>query len=143
MEEASPARIRLVALVVLLGLGALLAVVAIATGGSDEPGKAAPLRVELFPGTNGPEVVVYVPPQHNRPEVAGNRSTVRIECTGAGGRVLAKGPRRWPFTDTDDGTTDAHVHLQVAAARVDDIERCRLADTDPALEGPVDDVNIR
>jgi hypothetical protein len=143
MEEASPARIRLVALVVLLGLGALLAVVAIATGGSDESGKAAPLRVELFPGPSGLEVIVYVPPGHNRPEVAGNRSTVRIECTNAGGRVLAKGPHRWPFTDTDDGTTEAHVHMQVPAERVDDIKRCRVADTDPALAGPVADVNIR
>ncbi len=141
--EGSPARIRLVALVVLLGIGALLAVVAIATGGSDEPAKAAPLRVELFPGPKGLEVVVYVPARHNRREVADNRSTVRIECTDGGGRVLAKGPHRWPFTDTDDGTTEAHVHLQVPEERVDDIERCRLADTDPALGGPIADVNIR
>jgi hypothetical protein len=141
--EASPARIRLVALVIFLGVGALLAMVAIATGGSDEPERAAPLRVELYPGPKGLEVVIYVPPRHNRPEVADNRSTVRIECTDASGRVLAKAPHRWPFSDTDGGITQAHVHLSLPQDDVADIKRCRLADTNPALQGPIADVKIR
>jgi hypothetical protein len=140
---APAARIRLVALVIFLGIGAVLAVVAIATGGSDEPERAAPLRVELIPGTAGLEVVIYVPARHNRPEVAGNRSTVRIECTDARDRMLAKGPHRWPFTDTDGGVTAAHIHLPIPEEDVEDVKRCRLADTDPALEGPITDVNIR
>jgi hypothetical protein len=140
--DGSPARVRLVALVIFLGVGALLAVVAIATGGSGGD-KTAPLRVELYPGSSGLELVVYVPDRHNRPEVAHNRSTVRIECTDASGRVLAKGPHRWPFTDTDGGITEAHIHLPVPADDVKDVTRCRLADTDPELQGPVTDVNIR
>jgi hypothetical protein len=142
-RPASAARVRLVALVVLLGVGALLAVVAVVTGESEKPARAAPLRVELYPGPKGLEVVIYVPPRHNLPEVAHNRSTVRIECTDARGRVLAKAPHRWPFSDTDGGITQAHVHLPVPADKVGDVKRCRLADTEPALQGPITDVKIR
>jgi hypothetical protein len=132
----SDARVRLVALVILLGIGAVLGLVAVLAGGSDEP-SSAPLRVELYPGTSGLELVVYVPDEHNLPEVAGDRSAVSVECTDANGTVLAKGRHRWPFTDTDNGTTEAHVHQPIPAKDVGNVARCRLADTAPALAGRV------
>jgi hypothetical protein len=74
--------------------------------------------------------------QHNRPEVADNRATVRLECTDAGGAVLVSGSHRWPLTDTDGGITEAHIHQPVPADDVEDVESCRLADTEPELRGP-------
>ena len=121
---------------VLLAVGAALGVVAVMAGGSDEP-SSAPLRVELYPGTSGLELIVYVPEEHNRPEVAGDRSAVSVECTDASEAVLVRGRHRWPFTDTDNGTTEAHVHQPIPAKDVDRVARCRVADTEPALEGRI------
>lgn len=141
-QSGSAARVRLVAFVIFLGIGGLLAVVAVVAGGSDE-GSVGRLRVELFQASTGADLVVYVQDQHNRPEVADNRSTVRLECTDAGGAVLVSGSHRWPLTDTDGGTTEAHVHQRVPADDVEDVESCRLADTDPELRGPVTDASLR
>ena len=143
-RPGSAARVRLVALVVLLGVGAVFALVAVMAGGSgsDEP-ESAPLRVELLPGVAGLEFVIFVSDKNNRPEVADNRSTVRVECVDASGVVLAKSIRRWPFTDTDNGTTEAHVHQPIAADKIDQVARCRLVDTDPALQGPISEASIR
>ena len=141
-RAGSAARVRLVALVVLLGVGAVFALVAVMAGGSDEP-ESARLRVELYPGVAGMEFVIYVSDKHNRPEVADNRSTVRVECVDASGAVLAKSLRGWPFTDTDNGTTEAHVHQPIAAEKIEKVARCRLVDTDPALQGPISEASIR
>lgn len=138
----SDARIRLVALAVLLGVGAVLAVVAVLAGGSNERDSAG-LRVERFPAATGVELIVYVEARDNQPEVAGGRRNVRVECADANGRVVAEGRHRWPFTDTDGGTTDAHIHQPVPTGRAEEVRRCRLADTDPALQGPVTEVSIR
>ena len=138
----SAARVRLVALAIFLGVGAVLAVAAMVTGGSDERASGG-LRVERYPGPSGIELVLYVEAEDNLAEVADNRSTVRVECVNASGAVLVKGRQRWPFRDTDGGTTDAHVHQQVAAPAVGDVKRCRLADTEPLLQGPVTEASIR
>jgi hypothetical protein len=142
-QSGSAARVRLVAFVIFLGIGGLLAVVAVVAGGSDERDSVGRLRVELFPAPTGGDLVVYVQDQHNRPEVADNRSTVRLECADAGGAVLVSGSHRWPVTDTDGGTTEAHLHQRVPADDVEDVESCRLADTDPGLRGPVTDASLR
>jgi hypothetical protein len=59
--------------VIFLGIGGLLAVVAVVAGGSDERDSVGRLRVELFQAPTGADLVVYVQDQHNRPEVADNR----------------------------------------------------------------------
>jgi hypothetical protein len=133
--------VRVVALVVLLAIGVALALVAVVPGQSD--GRTARLRIELFPGPTGLELVVYVPARHNRPDVAANRSTVRLACADATGEVLVEGVHRWPFMDTDDGTTDPHVHQSVREQDVGAVRRCRVLDTDPALEGPLAKASIR
>jgi hypothetical protein len=89
----STARVRLVALAVLLGIGAVLAVVALLAGGSGE-GHGAGLRVERFPTPDGLELIVYVTEADNQPDVVGGRSSVRVECADAGGQVLVRGEHR-------------------------------------------------
>jgi len=142
-DRARPdARVRLIALAMLLSIGAILAVLAIVAGGSGERDSAA-LRVERFPAPTGLELIVYVEDHDNQPEVAEGRRSVRVECVDAEGRVVAAGRHRWPFTDTDGGTTDAHVHQPVPPERADMAERCRLPGTNPALQGPVGEASIR
>jgi len=110
----------LVALAALLGVGTVLAVVAILAGGSGEPESGA-LRVERFPAPTGLELIVYVQAADNQPDVAGGTPSVRIECADPGGRVVLRGNHPWPFTDTDAGTTD-----------VDRVASCRLPGTEPS-----------
>jgi hypothetical protein len=133
--------VRLVALVVALAIGVVLVLVAVVPGESGE--RTARLKVELFPGPTGLELVVYVPARHNTPDVARNRSTVRLVCADAAGDVIVEGAHRWPFRDTDRGTTEPHVHQPVREEDVGAVRRCRLLDTDPALQGPIAAASIR
>jgi hypothetical protein len=130
-----PARTRLVALVVLLAVSVPLGVVAVAGSGGDGEEEDAGLRVERSAGL--PELIVYVEPGVNTPERTGGRRTVTVECVDPDGRVLASQDEAWPFTDTDQGTLDPHMHMAVNPARIDDVERCRVDATEPLLEGPV------
>jgi hypothetical protein len=68
---------------------------------------------------------------------------VSVECEDAGGRVLAQGNHPWPFTDTDGGTTDAHVHQRVPDAAAGAVTLCRLAGTDPELQGRITEGGLR
>jgi hypothetical protein len=127
------ARTRVVALAVLLALAVPLVVIAAAGSGDDaEPGG---LRVERAKGA--PQVVIYLEdPAVNTPETNRGRSSVSIECVDGGGAVVFNGKERWPFSDTDGGRFDPHVHVFVRPDRLDTIESCRLRGTDPPLEGP-------
>jgi hypothetical protein len=127
------ARTRLVALAVLLAISVPLVVIAVAGGGSggDEP---AGLRVERSKGV--PEVVIYLEdPAVNEPDTNHGKRRVAIECLDAGGTVVFRGEERWPFSDTDGGVFDPHVHVSVEPAALEKVARCRLRDTDPPLEG--------
>jgi hypothetical protein len=137
------ARGRLVALAVLLGVGGVLVVVALLAGGSGGGSESSTLRVERYPTPEGIELIVYVEAADNRAEVAGGESRVSVECEDEGGRVVARGEHRWPFRDTDDGTTDAHVHQRVPAAAAAVVTRCRLPGTDPELRGRITDGSLR
>jgi hypothetical protein len=130
MEGAS--RARLVALAVVLAISVLLVAVALSSGGDDpDPGG---LRVERTPGV--PEIVVYVEDRDaNRPETADGAARIVLECVDGDGQVVWSSRESWPFTQTDEGVLDPHVHLRMEPARVERIERCRLDDTDPPLEG--------
>ncbi len=132
MEPA--ARTRLVALAVLLAISVPLIVIAVAGGGSDEGGGDA-LRVE--PSNRGlPEVVLYLEELDlNTPETAGGANRVEVECSDRDGAVVLRGAERWPFTDTDGGQFDPHVHVTADASVLGTVSRCRLLGTDPAIEG--------
>ena len=130
MEDAS--RTRLVALAVLLAVAVPLIVIALAGGGSSD--EASGLRVEPSPGA--PEVLIFVDdPADNEPETNGGRDVVRIECLDEGGAVVFRTREPWPFTDTDGGKFDPHVHVFIPPDALAQVERCRLRDTDPPLEG--------
>jgi hypothetical protein len=128
-----PARTRLVALAVLLAISVPLIVIAAAGGGSDDEGSG--LRVE--PSREGaPEILIFVDdPEVNEPGTTGGAKQVRIECVDEGGAVVLRDRKAWPFTDTDGGMFDPHVHVFVNPDVVQRIESCRLRGTDPPLEG--------
>jgi hypothetical protein len=108
-------------------------VIAAAGGGSGEDD--AGLRVERAKGT--PEIVVYLEdPELNEPGTNRDRPRVGVECLDAEGTVVFRGRERWPFSDTDGGRVDPHVHVFVPPDRLNAIASCRLKGTDPPLEGP-------
>jgi hypothetical protein len=130
-----PARTRLVSLaVVLLLVSVPLVIVAASSGGGEDEPKGS-MRVER--STERPELILYLTGELNRPERAANRETVTVECVDGDGRVLATEQERFPFTDTDQGTLDPHIHLTLDAAQIGEVERCRLGGTEPLLEAPV------
>ena len=141
--SGTAARGRLVTLAVLLGVGAVLVVVALLAGGSGGESERSSLRVERTPTPEGTELIVYVEAADNRAELAGGESRVSVECEDEGGRVVAQGNHPWPFTDTDGGTTDAHVHQRVPDAAAGSVTRCRLSGTDPELEGRITEGGLR
>ena len=122
---SSATRVRLVALAVLLGVGAVLAVgrswLEVRTEAT-----ARDCASSASPTADGLELIVYVAEADNQPDVAGGRSSVRVECADAGGQVLFRGGHRWPFTDTDNGTTDPHIHQRIPASAADAVARYRL-----------------
>ena len=131
MEGAS--RTRVIALAVLLALLVPLTIIAVAGSGSgddEEPG----LRVERAKGI--PEVVIYLEdPGVNEPETNRGRPNVRIECMDDSGAVVFDTNERWPFSDTDGGRYDPHVHVFVPPDQLSVVASCRLRGTDPPLEG--------
>jgi hypothetical protein len=129
----NPSRTRLIALAVLLALSVPLVIIALAGSGSDDEGGG--LRVETTRGT--PELVIYVEDVNaNEPRTNGGRGSVRIECLDEAGAVVFSTSERWPFTDTDGGRFEPHVHTFVPPDALPTVTRCRLKGTDPALEGP-------
>jgi hypothetical protein len=132
MEGAS--RTRLVALAVLLAISVPLVVIAVAGGGS---GDAEASGLRIVPSTQGsPEVVIYLEDAGvNELETNHGKRQVTIECVDGSDRVVFNGRERWPFTDTDGGLYDPHVHVVMEPAALEQVARCRLKDTEPALEG--------
>ena len=121
---------------VLVAVAVPLVVLALASGGgeeSDEPDTAS-IKVERVPGR--PEIVVYVEdPELNVAETAGGRERVTVECLNTADAVIYGRGYAWPFTDTDNGLLDPHVHLEMAPAQLDGVSRCRVTGTSPRLEG--------
>jgi hypothetical protein len=130
MEAAS--RKRLVALAAVVAVSAVLVAVAVSSGGGDE--RPGGLKVERAPDV--PELIVYVEDLNvNRPETTGGAARVTLECVDGEGQVVWSSREAWPFVETDEGAFNPHVHLRMEPAVIDRIERCRLKDTDPPLEG--------
>lgn len=133
MDPAS--RTRLIALAVLLAILVPLILVASGGGGSDGGGGEDGIRIEPS-NLEVPEIVIYLKdPDLNTPATRDGAESVAIECMDRGGAVVFRGRERWPFSDTDGGAFDPHVHVRVEPAILGLIDRCRLKGTDPALEG--------
>ena len=103
------------------------------TSGGVEDG----IRIE--PSNLGvPEIVIYLEdPDLNTPETSGGAESVAIECMDRGGAVVFRGRENWPFSDTDGGIFDPHVHVRVDQAILGLIDRCRLKGTDPRSRAAV------
>lgn len=119
-----------VAAVLAAAVASIVAIAGLVGGGSGGGG----LRVELA-GTT--DLVVYVEKDDNVPGIADGRRVVTLECVDRRGAVAVRGHHPWPFTDTDDGTLDPHVHQTVRPERAGDLESCRLRETRGPLEGQV------
>jgi hypothetical protein len=121
---------------VLVAVAVPLVVLALASGDgdeSDEPDTAS-IKVERAPGL--PEIVVYVEdPELNVAETARGRKRVTVECLNTADAVIYGRGYAWPFTDTDNGLLDPHVHLEMAPGQLDRVSRCRVTGTRPRLEG--------
>jgi hypothetical protein len=131
VEDAS--RTRLVALAVLLAIAIPLTVIAVAGSGGDSDSSG--LRVEEAKGA--PQIVIYLEdPTDNKPATNRGRGRVAVECFDERDAAIYQTRAAWPFSDTDGGKFDPHVHLSLDPAILDQIARCRLKDTEPPLEGP-------
>jgi hypothetical protein len=129
------ARTVLTVVVVLLVVGAPLAVL-LASGGGDEPdAKATGPELRLERSTAFPELIVYVESEANEPARAGGARSVTLRCVDADGRLVAAQDEAWPFADTDSGTLDAHAHMTLEPELIDQVRSCRLVGTEPLVEG--------
>jgi hypothetical protein len=136
--SAAPGRRRLVALGVLLVITVPLVVVAVVTGTGDSEGGGLRIERSTVAGAGTPQIVVYVDDLGlNVPATANDRPTVELVCLDARDRRVLKTVHPWPFTDTDQGLYDPHVHETVGAAEAKRITSCRLNGTDGPLEGAV------
>jgi hypothetical protein len=135
MEGSQASRGRLVSVGVLGGVGLVLGAVAlIAGGGSDAPSGLRVAR-EVLPG-GGSGITVYVEdPGVNVAATAGGRASVELVCLDSRGREVVRETHPWPFTDTDQGAFDPHVHQTMRPADADRVERCRLNATEGPLQG--------
>ena len=116
---------------VLAGGVALIVLIAVlATSGSGD----GDLRAEVASPT---DLIVYVTDEANEPGKADGKRAVTLECVDRKGAVVVRGHHPWPFTDTDGGTLDPHVHQTVRPERSGRLERCRLRETRGPLEGQV------
>jgi hypothetical protein len=123
-----------VSLAVLAGVGVVLGVVALASGGDGAP---AGLRVqrEALP-SGGQGITVYVDdPGVNVIATARGRHNVELVCLDSRGGVVVRATHPWPFTDTDQGAFDPHVHQSMRPEDADRVARCRLNGTKGPLQG--------
>jgi hypothetical protein len=131
------ARRKWLALAVLLALAVPLVAVAVITSGGGPP--AGGLRIERGSGEEAVgSLTIYVEePARNVPDAAGGRTNVRLECLDANDKVVRNSTHPWPFTDTDDGSLDPHVHERLPQVQANEVASCRLAGTEGPLEGRV------
>ena len=102
------------------------------------------METAVAPTGEGSELIVYVAqPKANVPGSAGNRKSVLLECLDGSGAVRIRARHPWPFTDTDDGLVEAHVHQPVPQADGTRLERCRLNGTRGPLSGQVTGPGVR
>jgi hypothetical protein len=128
-------RARLVSVAVLAGVGGVLGVVALVSAGGDEAPAGLRVEREALPG-GGQGITVYVDdPGANVKATARGRSKVELVCTDSGGKVLVRATHPWPFTDTDAGAFDPHVHQTMRPEDADRIASCRLNGTEGPLRG--------
>jgi hypothetical protein len=121
---------RVAAAVAVAGAAVLVGIALVTSGGDGSDGDR--LRVER---TQTALIVYLRDPADNSPVTAGGARSVTVECVDSAGELVISAPQAWPFSDTDGGTLDPHVHLRLDPGRIGRVDRCRLRGTD--LEGGV------
>lgn len=112
-------------------------------GGASKSARAEPhagpgLRVERSEGPRGTELVVYVEDgADNVLETTRGRRSVTLRCFGSDGRLLVRDRKPWPFTDTDEGLVEAHIHQRTPRSLASRVSRCELGGTRGPLRGEV------
>jgi hypothetical protein len=105
-------------------------------GTTGDTGGKASLRVEAAEGPRGTELIVYVEDgAANTPDTARGKRKVNLRCFDKARRPILSEPHPWPFTDTDDGLVEAHVHQRVKRMDVSRVSRCELEGTRGPLSG--------
>ena len=130
MQGAS--RTPLVALAVLVAIFVPVVVLLVSRDAGAPRERPPGLKLEGAPG----ELTIYVADvKRNRPATADGARQVTLECVDRNGAVTFSAPQPWPFTETDDGLFDPHVHVNLPPEALAAVTRCRLAGTEPLLEG--------
>jgi hypothetical protein len=132
-ERSHATRGRLVSVAVLAVVGVVLGAVALLAGGEESSG----LRIarETLPGGSQGITVYVEDPGANVADTAGGRPNVELVCVDSRDREVVRATHPWPFTDTDDGVFDPHVHQTVRPQEAARIIRCRLDGTEGPLQG--------
>lgn len=103
------------------------------SGEGEEPAaKAKPevLRVEATEGPRGTELIVYViDAAANTRAAAGGKRKVNLRCFDKARATIVDKPHAYPFTDTDGGLTDPHVHQRLSRTQATQVSRCELEGT--------------
>jgi hypothetical protein len=111
---------------------AALVLVAVLAGCGGEP----QLKVRFFDDVQrGREVLVSVPEGANEPGTARGSGQVRLQCFDRRNRIVTNELYGWPFKADGVGDRLPHVHQRGLAKDLNRIVRCRIAGTDPALQG--------
>lgn len=116
----------------------VVATISCRSDGKADAGAAPGLRVERYDGPRGPELIVYVArPADNVAATAGGARRVRLRCLDSRRRTVVTQSHPWPFTDTDDGLLEPHVHQRIPRSRARRATSCELLGTRKPLTGRV------
>ena len=134
-EGGQASRARLVSVAVLGAVGIVLGGVALLAGGGDDSPSGLRVAREALPG-GGQGITVYVEdPGANVAATARGRPSVELVCLDSRSREVVRATHPWPFTDTDQGVFDPHVHQSMRPEEAARVVRCRLDGTDGPLQG--------
>jgi hypothetical protein len=124
-----------VSVAVLAGIGLVLGAVALLAGGGSDAPSGLRVEREVLPG-GGDGITVYVEdPAVNVADTARGRSSVELVCLDGSGKEVVRATQPWPFTDTDQGAFEPHVHQTMRPDDADRVVRCRLDGTKGPLQG--------
>jgi hypothetical protein len=129
-----------IAAAVLLLIAVPLVVIGVNSNGKSSPPPGLRVERSTVPGTSQPQIVVYVQrSKDNVPATAGGKQTVTLVCVDGSGHTLVSGVYPWPFTNTDQGIFEPHIHQNVTLQQRLEVTSCRLDGTKGPLRGRAQD----
>jgi hypothetical protein len=138
MEASQPSqapRARLISVGVFAAIGIVLGAVAVVAGSGNSSPSGLRVERQVLPG-GGDGITVYVEdPSVNVADTANGRPNVELVCFDSRREVVVRATFPWPFSDTDGGVFEPHIHQTMRPQDADRVERCRLDGTKGPLEG--------